>query len=213
MLTPSVIMRKPFSLSLILLLGVMMVVSCSDDKDYPSLITDFVVARTNASGTVSSVSLDGGGRYDVSAQAIASSSKDTLLRCIASYTLEGDKMQLYNIAHVFSSRPRPAEDIQTVVDSALHLDTLPRDPLKVVSLWRGGGYINIHLGLMTTGSDKHSYAFSEDSTGHYSLVHHRPADDAESYTRQVYMSMPIPDSVTTLTFSVPTYEGIYTRTF
>ena len=80
-------------------------------------------------------------------------------------------------------------------------------------MWRSGGYLNLHLGLMTTGVGTHQYAFCQDSVGHYSLLHLRPSNDQESYTNDVYMSMPVPEDVDSLTFSVYTYDGIYTRTF
>jgi hypothetical protein len=66
---------------------------------------------------------------------------------------------------------------------------------------------------MTTGKGIHQYAFCEDSVGHYSLLHSRPKDDAESYKEHNYLSMPIPNGVEHLTFSVHTYDSIYTRDF
>ena len=90
---------------------------------------------------------------------------------------------------------------------------LPRDPMKVISMWKSGGYLNMHLGLMTTDNGAHQFAFCEDSTGHFSLLHQRPASDGSAYTENVYMSMPLPQGLDQFTFTVKTYDGNYTRTF
>ena len=213
MLIPFGTMKRQFS-SILCLMGLVFIVSCSDDdKDYPSLVSDFLVASTDANGKITTVRLDKGTTYDIAAQGISTNAPDTLLRCIASYTLDGDKMTMYNISHIFSENPVPARSLLMAEDGTQLMDTLPRDPMKVVSLWKDGGYINMQLGMLTTGVGTHAYAFCEDSVGHYSLVHLRPQEDAESYTQKVYMSMPIPDSVGQVTFSIYTYDGIFTRTF
>ena len=207
-------MRKLFS-SIVGAFCLCLVVGCSDDdgSDYPSLITDLVVAETNASKKVAKVTLDNGHSFDVEAQGISTEVADTTFRCVASYTLTGGKMEVRNIAQVFSVLPVPGDSLLTAKDGTRKFDTLPRDPMNVVSMWKSGGYINMLLGLMTTGKGTHGFAFSEDSVGHYSLVHLRPTEDAESYTEKVYMSMPIPKGIEKLTFSVYTYDGVFTRMF
>lgn len=207
-------MRKLLVHSLSLLL--LMALGSCDDKDsddYPPLITDMVVASMDASGVMATVSLDNGESYDVRAQGLATDVKDTVVRCLASYTLDEGRMEVYGVSRVFSARPYKAAEVLQDAEGHPVLDSLPRDPVKVVSLWKSGGYVNMQLGLLTTGNGTHSYAFIEDSVGHYSLAHLRPAGDAESYTQRLYLSMPIPEGVESLTFSVYTYDGIHTRAF
>ena len=196
-------------------------VACSDGDDdggvyIPPYVTDFLVASTDADGKVVSVHLDDGTTYNVASQQVDLERKDTLLRCLATYTQEQGKVfKLSSIRPVYCDKPHPASSIYIIIDGKAYQDEslLPRDPMKVISMWKGGGYLNLHLGLMTTDIGVHQYAFCEDSTGHYSLLHQRPANDGSAYTEHVYMSMPIPAGQDNFTFTVKTYDGDYTRVF
>lgn len=196
-------------------------VACSDGDDdgdvyIPPYITDLVVASTDADGKVVSVRMDDGTTYHVASQQVDMERKDTLLRCLATYTCEyGKDFQLHGIRPVFSAKSYPATSIYVIIDGKAYQDVslLPRDPMKVISMWKSGGYLNLHLGLMTTNNGVHQYAFCEDSVGHFSLLHQRPANDGSAYTENVYMSMSIPQGLDRFTFTVKTYDGNYTRTF
>ncbi len=195
--------------------------TCSDGDDdgneyVPPYVTDLLVATTDANGMVQSVCLDDGTIHHVASQQVDLEWEDTLLRCMAVYTYDGDKnLKLSSIRPIFCSKPYPATSIYVVIDGKAYQDVslLPRDPMKVVSMWKSGGYINLHLGLMTTDNGVHQYAFCEDSVGHYSLLHQRPANDGSAYTEHVYLSMPLPEKQIQVTFTVKTYEGDYTQTF
>ena len=202
-----VIMRLPL-VSLLCLLCICME-SCSDDhEDYPPIVSDLLLVRTDALGRCQAAVLDDGSTYPLVSQSLWTDNRDTLVRCQASYTIESGKMELYGLTEVFASRPYPADFILQLSDGIL-----PRDPMKVVSMWKSGGYINMHLSLMTAGLKGHTYAFCEDSTGCYSLLHSRPSGDAEAYAKSVFFSMPIQHEAESVTFSVHTYDGIFTRTF
>ena len=201
-------------------LSAVCMVACSageDDGDeyIPPYITDLLEVATDAYGMLSVVTLDNGATYDVTEQQKVTNYPDTTFRCRAIYTLEKGKLKLSSVVTVFANKPVPASAFSLVKNGVVYSgeEYIPRDPMKVISMWKSGGYINLHLGLMTTGRNVHQYAFCEDAPGKYSLVHLRPWGDAESYTEQVYMSMPIPKGVEELTFSVNTYDGVYTQTF
>jgi hypothetical protein len=210
-------MRKLLTDILCVAFVVMGMVACSDDEnDVPSYITDFLMVSVDANGKVTSVRLDDSTTYQIAAQQFSVDVKDTVLRCKATYTHDTHKdFKLYGLSYVYSERPYPASSFYWVVNGEVYRDVslLPRDPMKVISMWKSGGYLNMHLGLMTTDNGYHQYFFCEDSVGHFSLLHQRPANDGSSYTKDVYMSMPIPEGLDSLTFSVTTYDGIYTRTF
>lgn len=184
-----------------------------DNEPYPSLKTDVVIAETNASGILSKIKFDNGNSYDIASQKISFNVADTLIRCVASYTLNENSLKIYSIANIYSNPPVPLAKF--LEEGKYTEETLPRDPVNVVSMWKSGGYINMQLGVLTSGyaSYSHAYAFCEDAEGEYSLLHLRPSTDTESYTEIVFLSMPIPEGVDSLTFSVATYEGTYTRTF
>ena len=181
----------------------------------PPYITDLMVVNTDFDGRLVTVVLDDGSIYDVAAQQLQTKAINEKVRCRGTYTLSEGKMELLGLAAIFSSGPVAAESFVLTVDGKEYggVEYLPRDPVKVISMWKSGGYINLHLGVMTSGEGVHQYAFCKEAPGHYSLVHLRPLSDKESYTEQVYMSMPIPAGVDELTFSVHTYDGICTRTF
>ena len=215
--TRSAIMKLLFNSLLLMLCLVGCVPGDDDEKDgnYPPLCTDMLCVAIAEDGTLNTVLLDNGEQYDVSAQKLTSDARDTILRCRAAYTLSEGRLKLYSIVHVFSDKAYPADAFYMVVDGVAIHDTrfIPRDPVKLISMWKSGGYINLHLGIMTTGNGVHSYAFCRDSEGAYSLVHQRPQEDAESYTEHLYLSMPIPQGEEHPSFTVYTYDGIYTKTF
>lgn len=218
--TPSAIMRKLLT-NILCVAFAMCLVACNDGDDddggyIPPYITDFLVASTDADGKVVSVRLDDGTTHNVASQQVDLERKDTLFRCMATYTLEkGKSLKLYGIQPVFSYKPYKATSIYVIIDGQPYQDVslLPRDPMKVISMWKAGGYLNLHLGLMTTHQGVHQYVFCEDSVGHYSLLHQRPAYDGSAYTENVYLSMPIPEGLESFTFTVRTYDGDYTQTF
>ena len=69
------------------------------------------------------------------------------------------------------------------------------DPVKVVSAWRGGEYINLHLTPKTQGGTQH-WGFrkegmkEENGKKHLFLsLHHNQNNDRTSYTETVYASL------------------------
>ncbi|MBQ0022063.1 MAG: hypothetical protein KBT29_02370 [Prevotellaceae bacterium] len=206
-------MRKVLHFYILPLLAILFsiaLVSCGDDEGeaVPSYITDFLLAETGSNGNVKRVVLDDGTEYAITSQQIAADKADSAYRCIATYTKSDRNIKLYSLESVFSALPQDADSF------CISRDSLPRDAVKMLSIWKGRGYINMLLGVMTTGNKNHKYAFSidsiKDNTEHVSLVHQRPKEDAESYTDKVYMSMPMQkteDNVKRFVFHVNTYDG------
>ncbi len=206
-------MRKVLHFYILPLLAILFsiaLVSCGDDEGetVPSYITDFLLAETGSNGNVKRVVLDDGTEYAITSQQIAADKADSAYRCIATYTKSDRNIKLYSLESVFSALPQDADSF------SISRDSLPRDAVKMLSIWKGRGYINMLLGVMTTGNKNHKYAFSidsiKDNTEYVSLVHQRPKEDAESYTDKVYMSMPMQkteDNVKRFVFHVNTYDG------
>ncbi len=189
----------------------MCLVACSDDDgDYvPPVQKDMMLVSTDADGVAKRVALDDGTLYDVSAQKLEIADGKTVVRVMGSYTLSAGEMRIYGMEQVYCHSSYWVDSIRVVkgdvvVSGAEHL---PRDPVKLISMWKSGAFINLHVGVMTGGDFKSQWVFCEDSVGHYSLVHKRNTDDSEAYTKQVYLSMPVPDGRDSVTFSVKTYSG------
>lgn len=212
-------MKRAFTCVLCAVLSMVAFLSCSDDDNdtaMPSILAEFVEANTAADGTIRTITTDNGTIYTLNNK-IKTDVADTTFRCVCNFTpTDGaHKATVYNIKHIYSFPPIPAQQFES------H----DYDPVHVQSVWKGGKYINIILGVMTSGNGIHACAFSEDSvtltaegtkTVHVSLLHKRPDNDIEAYTQKVYLSMPVShyaDSCQTIALSIPTYDGTKTYTF
>ncbi len=214
-------MKSPITLLLpfiFYLLPSSLLLSCSDEDSasYPPLTYGFVEAHTGRATHVERIVTDGGRAYAISQQ-IEAGVADTTLRCVAGYTVSSDSTTatLYSIRHIPSDTPLPPDAFTA----------LPKAPVSIESWWQGGNYINIIAGVLTTGQGTHEYAFCENTptantdgtvTANVSLLHLRPADDPESYTEKVYMSIPLHkyrNRCDSISLTVNTYEGERTKTF
>lgn len=184
-------------------------ISCSSDDDdqMPSYYIDLVEANTNHDTLVTVIKLDNGKTYDVY-QSIVAATPDTTYRCLCTYELDSNRITLYRLEHVYSSYPRKASEFKSC----------PTDPVKFVSSWRSGGYLNLQIGVMTTDAEQHPFAFCEDSitekgtskTVYFTLLHQRPNRDNESYTKTMFLSIPLSKYTDCDSFAihVQTYEGL-----
>lgn len=198
--------------SLVLLAVVTLISACDKDDDtrVPSYITELVEARTGHDANVMIITLDNGQTYPVT-NPIKASTADTTYRCLVNYTLLNNEATIYGLKHIFSALPRPSEVFKSC----------PADPVKFISSWLSGRYMNIKIGLMTSGKGTHRFAFAEDSIVtnsegqehiYVTLLHQRPEIDDESYTEEMFLSMPLYDyrNPTHVTITLPTYEGMVT---
>jgi hypothetical protein len=81
------------------------------------------------------------------------------------------------------------------------------------------------LEVLTTGKGTHSFAFCEEGFAdnadgkkivNVTVLHERPQGDAESYTQDVYMSIPMGDyacQCDSIAVNIPTYQGVKTFMF
>lgn len=199
-------------------LALVSVASCSDDDDggyYPSVVTDMMLVSTDEEGMAKKVALDDGTVYDVLAQRRHVADGKSVFRVMGRYTIDNGHMTIYGMESVYCRQSYHADSIRVQIDGQIYMGAqyLPRDPVKLISMWKSGSFVNLYVGLMTSGLDASQFVFSEDSVGHYSLVHRRRAEDGEAYTKKRYLSMPVPSDVDTLTFSVKTYDGWVTKGF
>ncbi|MBQ9175505.1 MAG: NigD-like N-terminal domain-containing protein [Bacteroidaceae bacterium] len=191
-----------------MLVSMVCLMSCNDDEDtLPSYITSLVEVNTDAASNVKSIRTDDGNTYSIH-QTISANTADTTYRCLATYTLATQGVTLYSISPVFSAHPKPIADYRST----------PRDPVKFVSAWRTDRYVNLRIDILTTGADKHAYGFAYDGTttapdgkhtACFILLHRRPEADAESYTENVFLSIPLSHYTECDSFavSITTYEG------
>ena len=147
---------------------------------------------------------------------------DTTYRALFYYKVQTDgKVEAVSMNRVGVLIP------QTLVanNSSQQADTMKTDPLYVESIWMGKNkkYVNMRLRVLTGATDDEkavqTIGIMRDSvtstSGHEQLVlYHNQGGRPEYYSTTAYVSIPL-DIVKadTLTVTVNTYNGLFTRTF
>ena len=183
--------------------------SChNDDEQMPPVMTDLACLEIGSDGIVNFMNLDNGEHLGL-ANKLKSEVSDTTLRCLCMYSLEEGMARIYSAKTIFSREASPRSEF----------DTTAVDPVKFVSAWRTPHFLNINIGVMTTGAAPHNFAFCLDTIAenvngnhriaYFTFMHQRPTEDAESYTSDVFMSLPLDkyagcDSVS---LTINTYNG------
>ena len=197
------------------LVFLLIAVACSkDDYHYPSVVTDFIELETDNSCNVKLIRTDDGIEYTPDrVVSLEKSTPDSMYRVRCTYLPsdeEAKKASIYNVSATISPFP---------VNPDYFHDGIITDPVKITSVWQGGDYINLHLGIMTKGGS-HGFHFIKTnaikkSSGHQTqeiLLYHSQGDDPEAYTRDVYLSCPLSKlnlhSGDSILFYINTYDGI-----
>lgn len=159
--------------------------SCKDDSyQYPPVKTDFVSVTTNHEGRVDSLFDDNGKKYVLSL-AQDDLAKDSLYRCVATYSADGDGLHLYALQNIVSPDPMKYEKMKT-------------DAVSSIRIWRGSSYINVIVKAL--GQTKsHKWGLNEDGlsrteNGRKRLsftLYHDMNGDYPAFSRQVYLSFPL----------------------
>ena len=171
-----------------------------EDYHYPDVITDLVELETDSSSNIHLIRTDDGVLYSPDKTiAFKDSTPDSL----------------YNVHSVISPFPKGPDFFK---------EGIKTDPVKITSIWKSGGYINLHLGVLTKGR-AHKYHFlnlgkSRNSMGKATQriqLFHSQEEDPEAYTREIFLSCPLNkldlQSGDSIIFSINTYEGIKVYTF
>ena len=197
-------------LLLLLVLPVLAIACSDDDRDepYPSIITEMALLRSDANGTISRFTTDGGSTYTLS-QSLTGARANAAWRFLLGYALnDNQRATLYQM-----------EPVVVLRDSTKRA-TGYRDPVAFVSSWPGGGFLNFHL-LPRTQGGTHGWGFLRDSTSvnalggttHHLSLYHRQGNDPTAYSADTYLSLAL-DSVATssaesdsVSIAVVTFDG------
>lgn len=186
--------------------------SCSKDEGrIPNLLTEVCDVFINADSIATTATLDDGTVLDIARQRMKANAKDTLIRSVITYTQEDGTVRVYSNTPVICKMATPSEKFKTT----------PHDPVKLISIWQKGPYINMMFGEMTTGKGIHEYGFCMDSVKnrmlYVSFIHKQPAEDALSYTQKRYASMPVKTEGTeaydSVSLSITTFKGLERFTY
>lgn len=201
-------MKRYFFLLTTLLVGFASCSNSDDDEVYPNLVTELCMAHADAQGTLSRIVTDSGGDYHITNEVTGLNAYQKI-RALIGYVTEGNGQ-----AKVYT-----AQEVPLLPDASKNTARY-QDPTGVESVWKGGGFINFHLLPKTKGA-KQGWAFLRDSTTtnalggqtHHLSLYHRQGNDPTSYSRELYLSLPIDSVATTLTaadsitFVVHTFQG------
>lgn len=186
----------------------------SDGDPYPSLITELVMASSDAQCVFSSFTTDDGRSFTMT-NTVKGPTANVRWRFFCGYVEESPgQARVYSLSRVpllsdFCNTPNPRHD-----------------PTGLASMWASGGYLNLHL-LPKTKGGKQAWGFTTDSThvndaggtNYYLSLCHYQLEDQEAYTEDLFLSID-PDSITphwqsrdSLVFSLRTYNGWQTRGF
>ena len=120
---------------------------------------------------------------------------------------------IYSLQSLVTPTPKPADD-------PTYKDGLKHDPVDVVSIWLGRGYLNMILNLKVNGGKQHVFGIVEDLSEFETngtvnmLLYHDANGDEEYYNRRAYLSVPLdkyadaenPGQKITIKFKYYTYD-------
>lgn len=176
----------------VLLLCTLALGGCKEDEYvYPGVVTEFVDARTDATGTLTELITDRGNVLSVQPrEGLDGLTPDSVYRTVSIYEpLEKPEQEvfLYSSRLIFSMQPLPADRFKQI----------KTDPVSIRSIWRSGNYINLIL-LPQVKDKAHAFHFADrgisQENGRRTLtltLHHDRNGDEEAFASEVYLSVPL----------------------
>lgn len=165
-------------------------ISCSDDeKTMAPYVEELACLVTDANGQAVSFISDNGATYGLS-NTVSGLRPDSTYRVLALFTKDTVQHTVWLTDYARVLAPEPA---------AYKAQAAVYDPVGITSVWKGGGYVNLHLALKATYSGTHYFGFnllntttspSGVRTAHVKLIHSQN-NDPLYYTREGYLSMPL----------------------
>lgn len=199
--------------------------SCKEDEYvYPSVFTEFVDIKTDASGKLAYINIDDGSTFQIKDRSgIEGFTPDSTYRSLSIYEILDESnganlVRLYSCQFVISVVPTTEDKFTKGIKT---------DPLDIDRIWRSGNYINMVLDIMAKDKS-HTLNFvdngmTENSDGSKTLnitIYHDQRNDYEAFTKKAYVSIPlwpykdIMKEGDKVTININTYkEGNTTREF
>jgi hypothetical protein len=172
---------------LVLACTIALLAACKDDREeIETMYSGFMTGQTNAQGYISVLKDDFGRLYTVS-EKTEKFRPDTLYRLVASVALDED-----NNAKVIQAVPTISYIAPP--DSIIPDSMRVKDPIKIESIYIGGGYLNINVGIKVKNEDsQHSLFYTcLDNTDKLKFTfYHNAYGDGDVYTKHAYVSIPL----------------------
>ncbi|MDD6748846.1 MAG: NigD-like protein [bacterium] len=212
-------MWKSFSWVLGLCLTLSLFTSCLDDDDYSLGNFSMGVASVKApNGSAPYFRLDDGTTLWPAAGYLPGSLKDNQ-RVWMNFTLLGDSA-MGAVGYDYYIRVNRLDEVLTKtpvehLGAAANDSIYGTDPVKILGMWTGNGFLTIHFGANFGGQERHwiNLVNSADQDKPYELEFRQNAyNDSPMYSSQSLVcfdlrSLPVADEKVTLSIRVHTFEG------
>ena len=166
-------------------------VSCyfNDDRDpVETMFSGFMTGETDSKGKITILKNDFGLKYRVTEQLENIKLRpDTVYRIVASVALdESNNARIIQMVKAMSYIATP--------DSIIPDSMRGTDPVEIESIYVGGGYLNVLVGVKVQNeeSDHDLFYTRLDTPGKYTFkIYHKAYGDREMYTKHAYISIPL----------------------
>ena len=179
--------RLDYILAVLATVSVFLFMSCQDEKEpVDTMFSGFMTAYTDSEGFITTLKDDMGNVYNISRKHDKVKS-DTLVRVVATIALEEDNQaHIVQLAYPISyTAPK---------DNILHDSMKVKDPIQIESIYIGGGYLNVNVGIkVQKEGTKHSLIYSQlNSPDKLKFTfYHNAYGDKPVYTKHAYVSIPL----------------------
>ncbi len=180
-------MKRLFPL-FIALAAALSLASCKDDDEpMPNYQLALAEITAGADGTATRVTFDDGSTYQL-AQGISNLNADSTYRIQVMYVLQGETA-------VFSQYAQVLAPPVTVYPE----EKVKHDPVELLTVWRGGNYVNLRFNVKGTATGLHYFGFNQTGVESHAngtrtlcaeLLHDQNGDSLY-YSRNTYLSLPL----------------------
>jgi len=166
--------------------------SCSEkaDDEIPPLVSGFFTAHSGKDGIIDYVIDDFGKRYEITKS--RNLAPNTITRVVCTLELD-DTDPLKEPRGRITSLLYPMSN-EAPSDIQLHDSLKTKDPVKIVSSYIGGGYLNVHLEIMVSKEDAYhslNYCRRTSYPNPTFKIYHNAHGDSPVYTKKAYLSIPL----------------------
>lgn len=162
-------------------------VSCDEKKEpIETMFSGFMTGRTDSEGYIKSLKDDYGKNYKVTEKS-EKLDPDSNYRLVASVAIDENlTARILQMA--------PAISYQAPEDSIIPDSMRVKDPVEIHSLYIGGGFLNIYMGIkVAKEGTAHRLFYSHlDTPGKVKFtIYHNAYGDEPVYTKHAYVSIPL----------------------
>ena len=163
-------------------------ISCDDDKEpIETMYSGFMTGTTDSEGYIKTLKDDFGKLYTVTEKS-EKLNPDAKYRVVASIAV--DENLTARILQMV-----PAISYQAPEDSLVPDSMRVKDPVQIHSLYIGGGFLNINLGIKVAHEGtvhRLFYSHLDTTPGKVEFtIYHNAYGDEPVYTKQAYLSIPL----------------------